>query len=463
MTALSDFCKAENIYFRSACNEAIDSDRRPVKKRVIARLTSLDETYQILTGVAAKLSQSKAILTDEDFFAGLLADARWKTLVQEAVVGERKWLDLFTGESRDIVNGVKVKFKDKVVDWLFACMEKFFNRQEHPTATIITTAVILFTMPLVVKTISQNLYDAFTKPIRIAFTPDFDELKKGLKEFTAEDLKNAQLTINVRPTFDCDLERLKAQLDGRKPCGLPITFIDTDKMPIQVAAKVDVSSLLGNATKQVNNGTATLKAMASSLDSIQKQSAVLNSTLDNRFSTVAERLAATNDTIKVTNVSVDDLKKTFEQQYQNSLKANEKEAADLDQELRILQESTISRGGPVPLRLERGKAQTVVLRSPDPKTGVMDTKVVSITVKRISGPDGKEILSLEENGVPVEVQTGATKQLSDIPWDLTAHAIEKHWFSESVITLSLSPRKTTKQGTTSNGTAGDSKGGKGAS
>ena len=138
MPELLDTC---SIVFQAACNEAVDSSLRPIRQRVLNKLADLCRSdVQVSRLVAttwgdAESGVSIAAQTPlnenivEDKFIELIArNPRWRTVVLNAIVQERRWSDLWS-------RGHRV-FSDRLLSFF----EKLIS-PNHPV-TMLTAGVL---------------------------------------------------------------------------------------------------------------------------------------------------------------------------------------------------------------------------------------------------------------------------------------------------------------------------------
>lgn len=78
-----------DLAFRAACNAAVVEGKRPVRRRVMARLAQMPETHDILRDLQLHASP----LPGQSAFDLLGKDERWKTLVAETLADRLDWSD----------------------------------------------------------------------------------------------------------------------------------------------------------------------------------------------------------------------------------------------------------------------------------------------------------------------------------------------------------------------------------
>jgi hypothetical protein len=96
-------CREEDVRFRAACNDVVESGARPVKRRVVRRLAESAEARAIWDGLVA----ASPVETVGPLFQALTGDTRWKTLVIEHVDAERRWADVRQGAFKDAWDRVR--------------------------------------------------------------------------------------------------------------------------------------------------------------------------------------------------------------------------------------------------------------------------------------------------------------------------------------------------------------------
>jgi hypothetical protein len=134
-----------SIVFEAACNQAVDSSLRPIRRRVINRLrdrlrsdpevASLFAAVWTITQTQADEPPTPAALMESRFVELIASDPQWKTQVLDAVVEERRWSDLWSK--------VQTPFFDRVASLL----EKLTS-PDHPVAKRTTAALASFAAAL---------------------------------------------------------------------------------------------------------------------------------------------------------------------------------------------------------------------------------------------------------------------------------------------------------------------------
>ncbi len=310
MTGPISLCVPEELRFRAACNAAADPSYRPLKLRVIRRLSDFDHFGSLFDKLWAAARAS-----EEAFFEALGHDPLWQTAVAETAVNERSWLSL---ANKDFWQKGSNKISDKVWDWSLAAIEKLWDRKHHPATAMISTIALTLAIPLAVSQIFPNLYRELTKPIRVAVIPDLQELDKGYNDFKAR-LEKDPLSIQVRPAVDA----------------IPIKFVGD---PVEVTTK---DQQLQEALRQLKSGTLTLRQIASSMSSIQRTSVALNGKdLSDKLSKIADNVSQTTVALNNANLELESVKKTLGRQNERGIQVSADEAAQIDKSLQILARSS---------------------------------------------------------------------------------------------------------------------------
>src|SRR5216683_881771 len=110
------FCSEEVLQFRAACNQAIESSVRPIKRRVIRQIVDSSDARRLF-------QRTWETAGPEHFFQALSKDPSWHTVVNEELHDERAWSDLRDWEW----------FKKQSFEWIKSFLQKLVHR-DHPVS-----------------------------------------------------------------------------------------------------------------------------------------------------------------------------------------------------------------------------------------------------------------------------------------------------------------------------------------
>jgi len=233
--------------FQAACNVAVESSMRPIKKRVLNRLKRLcvdDMHASKLPCQAWEQAESEVLKQPElpwrerlvqNRFVELLGnDPQWKNLVLSAVIQERRWSDLWT-------HGYEM-FSDR----LLSLLEKLVS-PHHPAARVTTGALTSIVAVLAAAWIphaigTPDLYEKMFRPllgplqttyvVPIDLKPQADnEAVVHVKIIVDNDKLIASLTPVIKPND------LKVTLHPGTDA--PIKFIPQIQYPIESSEKAN--------------------------------------------------------------------------------------------------------------------------------------------------------------------------------------------------------------------------------
>ena len=145
-------CTEAELAFRAACNRAAESPFRPMKIRVIARLSRSPDAQNIFRRLWSQAGEQA-----DHFFPLLASDAGWWTLVNEEIQREHSWGDLLNWEF----------FSKKLFEWIKAFLEKLFDKG-HPAAQAITTILVVLGSMWGAEKANPQIYMSLTRPFRAA-------------------------------------------------------------------------------------------------------------------------------------------------------------------------------------------------------------------------------------------------------------------------------------------------------
>src|SRR5215813_684974 len=262
---MPNYSDLNSIVFQAACNEAVETKVRPVRPRVLKRLAHKckndPQVAQLFSDTWVQADNDLGLpqppwrerFVEKKFVETIANDPRWKMVVLNAVVQERKWSDLWS-------RGYEV-FADRV----WSLFEKLIS-PEHLAARLSVGAganllAVLLTAKIQIG--STNLYEALLRPVLKPFQSKYVipvEVKgtsageaelhvklvlddKELKASIRPAVKPTDLAVHLHPTVDAPVKftpRIQYSVDDSgkantnmgKPPGLSIRLLPTINMPL---------------------------------------------------------------------------------------------------------------------------------------------------------------------------------------------------------------------------------------
>jgi len=397
------FCVPEELAFRAACNAAVDPSARPVKRRVIGRLSQSNEARRLF---AETWDRAVSLGTPQPtaFFQLLTELPSWQTLVIEQIAAERRWSD------------VRSKNTDTLVEKIKSFAEKFWDKREHPSAAALTrlglglSMAVAFThtgvLTIPVKTsldgkstvpVTLSLDDKDRKPFRVSFVPTGDP---------------AQIPIKVEVNS-----------------GKPIT--------LQVDAEQCAEKTLEKVVAQLRASNQSLAGVASGIHSVADQAAKLDGEdLRSKLQGISDKInASTTELQKMDQAIHADLGKQSTSETTNAQYVN--------RQLAVMTRAALTPKSAITLSLSQGASQSVILPSFTPDTGKFESSTVEVQLVGIGqGEHGKTLSVKILAGADSEcdgcdnLTEGTVAILKNKPWKLVVNSIEKHWYrSRASVTL----------------------------
>jgi hypothetical protein len=207
---ITELADPVSVVFQAACNEAVEASMRPIRPRVLDRLadrcrndsqvsTLLTATWDDAENSVPNLAKAplRENLVGNKFIELIARDPRWKTVVLNAIVQERRWSDLWSRGHR--------LFSDRLLSFF----EKLIS-PNHPVARLTTGALASVTAVLLALWIppkaKSDVYDIVLqpvlKPFQSMYAVPFD-LKPRMDTQTEMHLKvivdDKGLTTLIRP------------------------------------------------------------------------------------------------------------------------------------------------------------------------------------------------------------------------------------------------------------------------
>lgn len=414
LVSIQEFLSPDNLAFRAACNEAAEVKNRPVRRRVIARLSKAADTRTVVNHVLRLLSHD---LIDDHLFAVELAkNPSWQTLVAEQIAEERRWSDLF----EKYISKERIK---KLYEWCEPLLSKSFD-QTRP-ATKVVSAALAAVLALGVAHVAK-----ITIPV----------------EFSQGSSKPMSLQLG---TIDPD-KPIGVQFDA-KGLGdaLPI-HLQFDSAPIKVGLVGE--GLNGeNPTDTLRKIEGQLEASNKSLYLAQNQLALLASNqgisdisgAKNNIGDLTNAITQTSSNIDKIGANVHDLQASYDTKTAQQIAVADSQSQSFMQQTQIL-DRALERTS-LSINLVEGSSQAVALQSFDPATGKLSAASLTISFNNFFGPplNGAVIAyrSDDKQTPPGQITLGEGQStvVPGMGYRLTVDAFERYWFIRRKIYLSLTP------------------------
>jgi hypothetical protein len=415
----ANLCTPNELAFRAACNSVVDHSLRPVKRRVIERLSNSPEAQDLFKKFWSAAVVPSTSFPAENFFTLLVKDPLWQTIVSEEVDNEHSWKDLFNGNF--FKEGAKVK------DWFRSFLEKLGGK-DHPAARALTAATLGLSLVVGVK---YEKPDMLTIPVTVA--PSYDS--KGDRITFKVDTDPVKVSLTASAT-SADIPVQLRLLPDEKP--VRINFVSDGQL------KGNLTDGLVEITKKLGATNASLKQAASNLKLIATQPVHADLVgLSKTLAGVEQNISATTLQLTETNSKLADLKSTYETQSENEASNSQNAVQNINQRLGILTKASARRQDATRLILEEGTVRSlVVLPYLDPASGQETSRDIRISVVSIGGNDKDKTVSLTitpKNEEPVAYKEGDNLSLLPVPWTLTVNSIQKHWYGRNSVTLTFTP------------------------
>jgi hypothetical protein len=220
-------CDVDRLEFRAVCNQVAPASRQPVSRRIIRNISASSDAHGLFQNCWFEAMRLGTPI-ERHFYDALLESASWKTLVLEAIAGERGAPDSSGGQSW--------------IDRLWSWYEKLNGKETAGTLLKIVTAtagaaiVVQYSLPKAIEEVNIPL---------------------------AAHLQNGALSvpISLTPSQNLVLPISVALSDDQAP--LPV------KLKVDAGDPVDVQKLLGpdlsSTNKSIKAATAELHKIANAL------------------------------------------------------------------------------------------------------------------------------------------------------------------------------------------------------
>jgi hypothetical protein len=406
------FCSAQQLAFRAACNDAAPAPSRPVKLRVIERLANLSDAQvvfeQAWNDAMSQMPTASSATPDREFYVQLTRNPMWGTLVTEQIVAEAKWRDLVGKD------GLRT-FYDRGA----ALFEKFTSKKEHPATAAVTKIVIAMSGLWGVNTVFPEQFKELTLPIRIALIGD-----------------EGKLPVTFSPRLDPD----------GKPIEIPFVMSATEESKVRVtfdAKPVELRFAVDDAGK-----ITPASALIALADELHDTNETLKIATD-RIKTLANNTSNLDGSPLSTLKSIRDSVNALHIAYTENTKA-EAVAANLRvQEVsRELQRLTVASVPPVQkVTIHANSNESIVIPSINRATGKSEYLILKVCTGDIGSDKDGDFIELEtydSDSPPSKCKKPTRKhEGSEIAvlrdWKLTFSSIHRRWHSGGDVTATIRP------------------------
>jgi hypothetical protein len=391
-------CAPDKLAFRAACNTVVGPSLRPIKRRVIARISSSKEARSLFVQSWERFKNLETSDTAK-FFELLTALPVWQTLVIEEIAAEHRWTDLFSKNAEGFVEKSK------------ALIEKLWDKYQHPTAR----ALSAFALGLGTIYVANGSLTIHVKPV----LSQGDEIPVVFRPSNDKDAK--PIPVSFVPTADVK--------------GIPVKLeLDSDDKPIKLRFDCNgkPADEIAYVVEQLQISNRSLAQVASGLNSVAKASAALDGAdLRSKLKDISTNISSNATKLK-------EIHDGIEKGLGDQSAVAKREAEYVDQHLGVMATAAAIHRNIVPLVIDQGGSQSIMLSSFDPVTGRSESKIVDVHVSKITQGKAGKLVPL---AVTSENQTlsqlhdrkeGEVISLQGVPWKLAVNAIDKHWYRSRV-------------------------------
>lgn len=391
-------CQAADLAFRTACNAAVLPSARPVKRRVIERLSESGEADRVFNLVWQAASQSPPPF-EQRFFDELGRNPLWSTLVVEAIAEERRWKDTFS-------NTEFSSFADRVRSFF----EKCFGKDAGTLTKIASTAAAGAGTLAIATQINPEILHKVTLPIEV-------QLKRD----------NAAIPVQLM---------LDSKLDS-----IPITFkASTGDKPIELHFESD--------GKGDNTPAAALNLVASRLEQTNTSISATAAQLTN----LVNLTSSSNDNGLIkhlgdVNGAVRELTDAFNTAAKSEMDASNKNSDVVAAKLNLVAKTTIVPSHYRVAKLLPDSIQTVLIPIIDADEHRTESVKITLCTGEMDSVKGVQLKALDnfkngncDNGGTYQwTPPGGEVDTADGLWTATVNSYEHHWYGSRAATVTLSP------------------------
>jgi hypothetical protein len=421
-------CQADELAFRTACNAAVLASARPVKRRVIERLSESSEADRVFSMVWQAATNQSPPPIEQRFFDELSKSPLWSTLVVEAIAEERKWKDVFSNSEFP-----------SLADRMRAFFEKFFGKDAGTLTKVASTAIAGAGSLVIATQINPEILHKVTLPIEV-------------------ELKGGNAALPVRFIFNSKADSIPITL--RAPNGtttIPVRFeASADDKPLKLHFESD--------GKGDNTPAAALNLVASRLDqtntSITATAAQLtnlvNLTSNSNENSLIKRLGDVNGAVR-------DLTGDFNAAVKSAIDTSSKNSDEIAAKLNLVAKTTIVPSHYRVTKLQPNSAQTVLIPIIDADDHRTDSVKITLCTREMDMATGVQLKvfddfkrrNCDDGGEYHSTLPGGEVPTVDGLWTATVNSYEHHWYGNRSATVTLSPaQKPLTAATPSDGSGG---------
>jgi hypothetical protein len=267
----NDLLNPDSLNFRAACNEPLPPAQRPLKKRVLQRISKSEDAKEICARILADFGELCDQRQATQFWATLATDLAWKTLVIEQVDLERNWKDLLNPD-----------LEGKIWDLIQSAVEKIWDSY-HPVTRIAGLSAISLLSLIVTERAVNSLGNSLN------FQP--------LKDLGSIPLSAPKQMPQLGFSKD-DLDRLRLQIPADAP---PFKLQDAS------VSLADPSALIGNFHDSSTSLIRSEVDLRHALETSQQQ----NQNLPNNLDLIARQLQGISAKLKSDSIAAKDPKDLY--------------------------------------------------------------------------------------------------------------------------------------------------------
>jgi hypothetical protein len=392
-----DLCTPTSLQFRAACNAVAGDKGKPVKPRVVVRISQHPDAADLFqkTWIASAYSP-------DQFFLSLMQGESWKTLVAEAIAGETRWGDLFQGRFQG------------ALDRTLAFIEKLLH-PENPIAksgTVIAAGAASFWVMKFV--LPDGALDIPLKPV----LGDPKELKVSFSPA----LGTSGGVIPVEFRMPAGVKEV--------PVSLAVTA-QANPVELRLVARDGQGAITDSA---LNDVAAQIKVAAGSLSNAAGAMKTLNDTVASfNGASISENVIALNNDVR-------ELVDAYSKQ-------SEKESLAWTSRLHTVTNASLTAQQRIPVELRAGTSASIPLPKFDMKSGAASYEVLTVCVGDIKSSKPAQLefqlLKVGEKACPSKLSgtmvQGDGEDFGERGWRMTLISVARKVMHGNVARVTFTP------------------------
>jgi hypothetical protein len=420
-----ELCRASILGFRAACNAVAAPADRPVKRDFVDRLGALDEAQPVFEAAWLGAGAPGGARDREHFFAQLVLNPSWGTLVLETLERQRRWFHRGKG-------GTLSRFWE----WVEAGITKILNKDSHP----LTRVLVL------------SLASTFTVGGMVVLGNNFDVLTIHVRPVVPE----SGVSIPVSLVSATQGEALPVKLQGL-PIQIPVSLVTSDTNPVRIHL-TEAANLHGDGG--TDDFVSSVHRLKNSADSLSNGVAALNDLLHHSVGQQPVVLSGLNQ--------IGQEYRALTAAYEEQIRAEQATAArSLTQVITPLEKiASLVRVGQVYGQQRqfalRARSSVSLLLSRLDSDGVSDPYIVLSVCAGAVKHDGRGAFVKVATWVDPDPASASTAAIAGssrpchgsssedmyvgspprkvgATWTMTLNSIDRHWPGGDSVTLSLAP------------------------